>query len=497
MRELIHLLRKIAVVTAVLILGACSLRMGKVPAPAQVVPPAVTDLHRAAVEHQEIRLPAAGEVEIEDLARIPQQFDGLSAAAGDRLTITQPCREQLMEEFKRRFFSPWSVSGPSLDPAAAEDFMREEGRTTWYGPHKRKIRSQQMQDLLRNCALESFPSRNDAAISVAPGHLRGLPTHLPFYTRAEDFPFDMLSYPQVKLNEPLRVLHRSRDGVWLFVETGYTNGWIEARDVALVDRDFMQSWMQAPHLVVVRDYAPVPDGRGVGVFRGKVGTLLPMLRSDEDGWEVAIASAGEGGEVQSRPVRLPRATAMPFPLEFNRENITLVGNQFLGEPYGWGEVYDLRDCSAMLRDFFLPFGIWLPRTSADQIASVPGRIALSQVAAPGKEELIRSKGVPFLSLLYKPGHIMLYVGVDSEGRPLVFHNAWSVRLKGDGAEDTVGNVGGREERTQIIGVAGITTLEPGKELGLVPGSSLLEKVTEFATITNRCGEPATPYPSHQ
>jgi hypothetical protein len=504
MRVLLHPLRMMTVSAAVLLLAACSLKMGKGPGPADAVPPAAAGPIITEMKHQET--PAVAAVEIDDLLRIPQEFDGLAAAAGDRLVITQPCQEQLMEEFKVRFFAPWSLTGPAHDPAEARDFMRQEGLATWYGPNKRKIPTQLTQGLLGNCALESFPSRNDCAISVAPGHLRGLPTHLPFYQRADDYPFDMLSYPQVKLNEPLRVLHTSRDGVWLFVETGYTNGWIEARDVALVDRDFMQSWMQAPHLVVVRDYAPVPDGRGVGVFRSKVGTLLPMLRSDEDGWEVAVASAGEGGRAQSRPVRLPRATAMRFPLEFTRENIALVGNQLLGEPYGWGEIYDLRDCSAMLRDFYLSFGIWLPRTSADQIASVPKRIALAQRTPSLKEEMIRNEGIPFLTLLYKPGHIMLYVGVDNEGRPLLFHNAWSVRLTERGAEDTKGNkgsvggvggVGGRGERTQIIGIAGITSLEPGKELGLVPGSSLLEKLTELGTITNRCQEPAAPNPTHK
>jgi hypothetical protein len=500
MRALLHLLRRITVSAAVLLLGACSLKMGKGPAPTAAIPPVVAGLTTTEVDHKEAKPPAAGDVEIEDLVRIPQAFDGLSAAAGDRLVITPPCRAQLMEEFNNRFFAPWSVSGPALDPAEAREFMRQEGRATWYGPNKRIIRSQQMQELVGNCALESFPSRNDSAISVAPGHLRGLPTHLPFYQRADDYPFDMLSYPQVKLNEPLRVLHTSRDGVWLFVETGYTNGWIEARDVALVDRDFLQSWMKAPHLVLVRDYAPVPDGRGVGVFRGKVGTLLPVLRSDEDGWEVSVASAGEGGKAQSRAVRLPRATALPFPLGFTPEQIALVGNQLLGEPYGWGEIYDLRDCSAMLRDFYLPFGIWLPRTSADQIASITNRVALGQRTPTVKEELIRSKGIPFLTLLYKPGHIMLYVGVDNDGRPLLFHNAWSVRLTEGGAGDNAGNAGrgeGRGERTQIIGVAGITSMEPGKELGLVPGSSLLEKATELGTITNRCQESTTPNPQYK
>ena len=451
-----HQFLGIAMICGALFLGACSLKAGK--GAAEAARP-------------------VGERDIEDVTRIPQSLSELSEAAGDRLTIGDACRGQLLHEFQLRFFTPWTSSVPLFDPAESRDFMKKEGRGKWYGVNKRKIANRQLQALVDNCDLGTFPSRSLTAIAVAPGHLRGLPTRLPLYERADGAPFDMLSYPQVKLNEPLRVLHVSRDKAWLFVETGYTNGWIEARDVALVDQAFIDSWMQAPRVVIVSDFAPVPDGRGVGVYSSKVGTILPLTDAGEGGWEISVASAGEGGQAEIRSSFIPKSAAAPFPLEFNKKNIALIGDQFLGQPYGWGEVYDLRDCSALLRDFFLPFGIWMPRTSADQVASVRQRVELAALGPLEKEELIRNKALPFLTMLYKPGHIMLYAGVDREGRPLVFQNAWSIRLA-DGAEG----------RTQIVGVTAITTLEPGKELGLVPGGSLLERAAEMATITDRCAE---------
>jgi len=504
-----YTMRRIAVLCATLLLAAC-LNAGKAPVGASSVGAPET----AAGAPKAVSPTRAEELEIADLSRIPQDLDRLAAAAGDRLALSDTCRTQLRDEFQSRFYAPWSAAPPRFDPVEAGDFMKQEGRVVWYGPNKRKLPPKLMQEFMENCALEHFPSRNDTAISVAPGHLRGLPTYLPLYQSAEDYPFDMLSYPQVKLNEPLRVLHESRDGVWLFVETGYTNGWLERRDVALVDQNFIKAWMRAPHLVVVQDYASIPDGRGVGVSRSKVGTVLPLAGEAEGSWEVSIASAGEGGGVQNRRVRIPRGAAAKFPLEFSRENVALIGDQLLGDPYGWGEIYDLRDCSAMLRDFFLPFGIWLPRTSADQVASVPRRLELARMTPAEKESAILSTGIPFLTLLYKLGHIMLYVGADSAGRPLVFHDAWSIRLKdsgdaapaggsGSAADGTINGVDkngaeckivGNGPRTQIIGASAITTLEPGKELGLVPGSSLLERITELAVIPNRCQEPSRPEP---
>jgi hypothetical protein len=412
--------------------------------------------------------------EIEDLRRIPQRLQKLAEQAGTDLELGEARRAELLQEYLRHFFRPWTSPTPIFDPADSAYFMKRQAQGEWYGVNKRKVPRKKLQELVANCDLRRFPSRNDRAIAVAPGHLRGLPTPLPFYEKQNDEPFDMLSYPQVKLNEPLRVLHQSADGAWLFVETAYSNGWLQSRDVALVDHAFIKKWMAAPHLVIVRDLAPVSDGKGVGTFQAKLGTVLPLAEQSDDEWEVLVASAGEKGIAETHHSDIPRAAAAPFPLPFDAKNIALIGDQLLGEPYGWGEMYDLRDCSALLRDFFLPFGIWLPRTAADQIASVRHREDLAALDPIEREERIKDRGIPFLSLLFKPGHIMLYVGEDRDGRALVFHDAWSIRVK-DGAG----------ERKQIIGEASITTLEPGKELGLVETSSLLERVTEMATLTNR------------
>ena len=417
--------------------------------------------------------------EIEDVRRIPQRFSELAEAAGESLTINEPCRITLLDEFSRNFFLPWTSATYQNDPAKLREFMRQQAKGNWFGVNKRRVRPRQMQEILNNCALENFPSRNDLGIAVAPGHLRGLPTPLPFYQRADGAPFDMLAYPQLKLNEPLRVLHPSRDGVWLFVESVYSNGWIEARDVALVDGAFVEKWMRASHLAIIKDYAPISDGRGMATFRAKIGTILPLVGKGNGWWEVRVASAGEGGRVEERSSRIPAAAAAGFPLEFEKRNIALIGDQLLGEPYGWGELYALRDCSALLRDFFLPFGIWLPRTSFDQIGSVPTPREIAKLAAPEKEELIKRHAVPFLSILYKPGHIMLYVGLGPEERPLVFHSAWSIQVKEDGGA-----------KTQVVGFSAVTTMEPGKELGLVPGKTLLEQVTVLGTLPKRCRQMA-------
>jgi len=426
------------------------------------------------------KMPAPRNQELDDVLRLPQDIAPYARAAAERLALGNDCRAILLDEFRTRYFAPWLDAAPHYDPAETKELMKNTIRGRWYGVNRQVMAPEMMRDLLHNCDLESFPSRNETAISVAPAHLRGLPTRLPLFTK-EGYPFDMLQYPNVKLNEPLRVLHTSRDGVWLFVESAYSAGWLEAREVALADRGFIDSWMGRPQVVIIRDYATVADAGSGIAHRAKIGTILPLATAADGWWEAVVASAGEGRRAVTSAARLPREAAAPFPLTFDGANLVLIGNQLLGQPYGWGEIYGLRDCSAMLRDLFLPFGIWLPRTATDQIASVGQRRDLTGLGPREKEETIRREGLPFLTLLDKPGHIMLYIGTDPQGRPLVFHNIWSIRVK----DATV-------ESPRVIGKAVITTLEPGKELGLVEGGTLLEQGTALATITDRCNGTSSP-----
>jgi hypothetical protein len=106
----------------------------------------------------------------------------------------------------------------------------------------------------------------------------------------------------------------------------------------------------------------------------------------------------------------------------------------------------------MIKDLFAPFGLWLPRHSADQAKEGGTFIDLQKLSPKEKELMILKQGIPYLTLIWRRGHIMLYIG-SYQGRVLVFHNLWGVRTK---------DFLGRETR-KIVGHAAITTLHPGIE----------------------------------
>jgi len=359
--------------------------------------------------------------------------------------------------------------------------MKEHAQREWYGENRRRVSRKNLDELLLNCDLAHFPSMRKTAVALVPTAMRVLPTSRPLFDKADDFPFDKLQNAGLKLNEPVRVLHVSRDGIWAFAETADANGWVQLRDIGYIDNAQAAKRMGRPLLVIVRDFSVFRESVGQVAQPARFGTLLPIVGEDNDGFVVSVATASGSREAREVSIRLPKDVAKRFPLELGRENIALVGNALIGIPYGWGELYQGRDCSALLRDFFMPFGIRLPRGSYNQITS--GRkILLSGLTPVEKERTIRENGVPFLTLLHLRGHIMLYVGSMNE-RPLIFHALWGVNVRrGDG-----------RIVKQVVGKSIISTLTPGSELPPATGT-LLEKVGSMLILTDRCAAPAPQEP---
>jgi hypothetical protein len=87
--------------------------------------------------------------------------------------------------------------------------------------------------------------------------------------------------------------------------------------------------------------------------------------------------------------------------------------------------------------------------------------------------MILKQGIPYLTLIWRRGHIMLYIG-SYQGKALIFHNLWGIRTR-----DLLGREGRR-----IVGHAAITTLNPGSELNTsdTPGSDYLKGILGMTVL---------------
>ena len=421
--------------------------------------------------------PLPPDYELDDIRTLPQELGAYTAALSFG-SSAPACREGVAAAFRKRYFSPWDEGGPISDlSTAVRDINKELGRE-WYGENRRRVPRPDIDAIRMNCDLGRLPSFNRRAITVVATSMRVLPTARPFYKQSDSFPFDMMQQSGVKLNEPLRVLHLSRDGLWVFAESSYASGWIDARDVAYPDETAVRWWRDAEQVVIVRDHTSLRDTTGNVVRSAKIGTLLPLVREAEEFFEVYLAARSEqSGGVVELLARVPKEVAQRHPLPFTGGEIARIGNQMLGTPYGWGELFNDRDCSALVRDFYLPFGLWLPRGSYDQ-GNSGTTVSLNGKSPAQKARLIMEQGVPFRTLVWLKGHIMLYVGI-RDGKPLVLHDYWGPTVKdGEG-----------KSRKQIVGKAVVSTLTPGSELTLA-GTSLLAKVGRIRILNDLCPPPA-------
>jgi hypothetical protein len=416
---------------------------------------------------------------IRDVRELRQDHASYFEAGADtRDLLTRKAQSHLDEEYNVIYFSVWHQTGPfhALPRRVQEDF-KKFALKPGYGENKKLHPLSWLKKIQHNAALKAYPNALNRGITLRHTNLRVLPSISPhFYSRDGDawaWPFDNLQRSSIAANTPVFVCHASADKSWLLVETSFAFGWIPAEDLAYVDDAFIKTWESGRYAVVLRDYTSVLDGENRFLVRASVGNLFPLAAQNAEKVQVLVAVANRHGNAVIRHGYIPASNAALKPLRFNAANAARIANEMIGEPYGWGGLYGHRDCSSMTRDFFTVFGIWLPRHSEDQVREAGTLIDLSGLSLDEKEKTIIEKGVPYLSLLWRKGHVMLYIGA-KDGRALVFHNIWGIRTR---------DLQGREGR-KIIGQAVITTLQPGQELRDIDSTtgSLLHNISAMNVL---------------
>jgi len=394
----------------------------------------------------------------------------------EKVLLSQETQKKMDQDYNKKYFSVWHAPKPVHSSQEKLSLIFSNfSASPGYGENKRKHSPSWAKKLQQNASLENYPNSMQYAITTRHTHLRAMPTNSPhFYKPGGDssgWPFDNLQISSVPANTPVLVCHLSADKSWALVETSFAFGWIPAEDFARVDENFIKIWESGRYAVSIKDKTAILDEDGNFILRTSIGQIFPLQKELNDKIEIITAAPNENGKAVLKRGIVSRQVIVPKPLAFSYLNAVNIANEFMDEPYGWGGMYGNRDCSAMTRDFFAPFGIWLPRHSADQAKQIGQYIDLQDLTPEQKEKMILEQGVPYLSLLWRKGHIMLYMGQEN-GQALIFHNIWGLRTTDCDGKD----------RRKIIGKAVITTLHPGKELCYLDPEGLLIKNLSALTI---------------
>ncbi|WP_373029447.1 SH3 domain-containing protein [Sulfurovum sp.] len=400
---------------------------------------------------------------IADMKNIPQD----PAYYADQIKpFAKSKQKELDEKFNEKYFKPWSLT--SLD-IPEKDFGWEIRFITKKPIYRAKgsiIRASIYNQWIANANYDNIDSKKYKAITVRRTDVKSLPTSSAFFRdpkkTGEGFPFDYNQNSALHINIPLYISHFSKDKKWAFVRASYSFGWVKTSDLALVSNDFIKTFKNDNYAMVIKDNLRLyNDTKDISIV--KIGALFPI--SDDQKYLVASRDAKGRAHIEKVTVSNPNIIAKK-PLPFTAKNVGMLAKEFYGEPYGWGGSYDCRDCSATTRDFLGAFGIFLRRNSSKQAEDGNG-ISIEGLAKAKKKQKIIKDAEPFRSLLYVPGHVVLYLG-EYKGEPVIMHTYWGIRKK---------------DRTKLITARTIiSSTEPGKERADIREESKL--INTLKTIVN-------------
>ncbi|MCB9625051.1 MAG: C40 family peptidase [Sandaracinus sp.] len=298
--------------------------------------------------------------------------------------------------------------------------------------------------------------RPELRVVLAPTSMRCAPSTASFYTPSRDLAFDRNACSLARAQEPLELLARWPNGMWL-ARTRYALGWI-AGDAPLSPA--------------------VPEEHAAAVLGPRVRLMDALSVEGGELAEGTLVAPSEAGVLLGTRTGFASTPARATPTERPLTRRAFLERAFglLGSPYGWGGHEGGRDCSRYLLDLFADFGLPIPRHSARQALAGTYAIDVEPLGPTEKLLLIETAQRKGIVLLHFPGHIMLYLGRDAGGRPYALHSFSEYVEPCEGTDDGEGHLLETLRRVDRVAVS---------DLSLGEGSSrrdFLSRVTRVVVF---------------
>jgi len=354
------------------------------------------------------------------VGRIPRPDQTICAPDECRSLENEWRRRGLLQDLSR---FPGAVAGPILRAWMTEDFryIRTAAR---FGENGRRLTASDIRSMKRNVNLTAVSKGQPIrwGMSIRRTSMKLLPTRRIVTAAALDLEFNMLNHSEIRLAEPLAVLHESRDRKWLYVAAEIGRGWVEAADVAFTTRQAIRDYREQPNRVVLAAEVRFRDGSGRLLFEtAKMGARLAI--ADRENGLLAMPRKDRSGKLYFTEVAAEPAEGMSdTPRPFTPRSVIEQSFQLLNAPYGWGGGFGYGDCSEFIRRVGLACGISLPRSTSTLAQALPSQ---PLKGLPEEKQEALSRLPAGVSLLKLPGHIMLLLGSD-QGRVYVIHNLYGI-----------------------------------------------------------------------
>lgn len=218
--------------------------------------------------------------------------------------------------------------------------------------------------------------------------------------------YDKNACGPLRAQDAVELLGKASNGMWL-ARTRFTLGWLSA--------ETKLSPQVPPALRGALLSAPRLQARE-SLQLGAAGTLpRDTLLPQRGASKVLVASADS-------ILELPRTAAMVETRRpLTRRALLETAFRHLDTAYGLGGAAGGLDCSGLLMDVFESFDLALPRFSGWQAEAGSYALDVRELDDAEKHKRLARAARDGVVLLYFPGHIMLYLGDNTRGTPMVLH----------------------------------------------------------------------------
>ena len=265
---------------------------------------------------------------------------------------------------------------------------------------------------------------------------RFLPTRQGLYEEKNDYDFDQLQNSALDVGTPVAVVHTSADGLWYYVMTDISDGWVEARNIALGDVNQVREFAEDKDFaVVIKPKADIFLNEFMTDYYDyvRMGVRLPLSGVDAGRVTINVPVMDADGNLAVKEAYMNAEDVNTGYLPFTARNIYKQALMMLNQPYGWGDMYGEQDCSRFLQMVFATVGISLPRDSKDQAQVSNAIVDFDEKSDDATKIAAIARSPAANTLLTMKGHIMLYLGTVN-GKPYVMHDTTGYKKQVDQKE---------------------------------------------------------------
>ena len=312
--------------------------------------------------------------------------------------------------------------------AGQQDFRGEMTPGEVYDAQGQAITLDSYRQAQANCNLGVLTGtvKGRYALTTERTNMRLLPTPQNYYDDASFLHYDNLQGTALDPAEPLIVLHTSADGAFAFCQSRHYTGWVSLGSMAITDRKHWQRYVNPKDFLVVTANKKVVAVGGAWKVLFQMGSVIPLANDklQADNTWLAYVPVEVNGVLTEAKVKITNDdTVHKGFLPCTKNNFIRQSLKFLGDVYGWGGMEDSVDCSSYVEDVYRSMGLEIPRDADQQELAMPQSLSFAGLST--SQRWAKMQDVPVGALIFKPGHVMMYLGNDDNGNPLVIHSASS------------------------------------------------------------------------